>query len=601
MPTITNPSLYLTFLGGDLEIGHAMTQIIEREHIIRRSISFNYQLLAGLKSSSNQVRLLLDRECSSIEDIIATQGDIKAVLKENGTPLFTGYLSTNFNWSIGENGKQALEVTLEDTGTRLLGKAFIAQGKHLFNCSASTAITAICSAAGVNVSTSCPSLFETITKTVDSNTSCKELLDQLVYELGYVYFFDELGELNLFKIDCTSTSGIPVLDKEDLYIVGGRAITLAKKIRQYKSARITFTRLGTANDYLIYRNTTGRGDGHPHCYMKLDAGEHFDGSEVYNLSEWTEAQADTFRNPPLIEACNAESEILIVGSNQIIAISNVRKEFTAQSGSIHCNITGAGGPYLKIIAYNSGALPYYITRMDAYADIIYEKDINIVRTADGVFEGENSDNLLSEELSFVHTQELAQYHANLLGQYYRYCNAQYTFYSKREISLGSIIKLIDNAFSGLTVNVLITATSYTDEGDVIQYQAVGISAFDLNAKTYLQTLNKGKNDTLGETGPKGDDGSSFTLTIESSNGSIFRPGQEDTTLTCRVYLNTTEITNTLDASLFRWRRGSTDPISDEQWNTSSKAIGHKSIEVTPSDCKGRSVFFCEIDLTSYEQ
>ena len=600
MPTIINPSLHLTFLGGDLEIGHSNRPLIGKEHIIRRSISFTYQLLAGLKSSSNQVRLLLDKECSSIEDIIATQGDIKAVLSDGSTPLFTGYLSTNFNWSISEHGKQALEVTLEDTGTRLLGKAFITQGHHLFHCSASTAITAICHSAGVNVSTSCTPIHDIITKTVDSNTSCKELLSQLVYELGYVYYFDELGELALFKVDCATTVGIPVLDKDDLYVVGGKAITLSKKIRQYKSARITFTRLGTASDYLIYRNTTGRGDGHPYCYMKLEPGEYFDGTEMYSLSEWEDSQADGFRVPSLIQACNAESEILIVGSNKIIAVSHVYTECSAQSGSVNCSITTAGGPYIKVNAYNSGSLPYYITRMDGYADIIYEKDTTIVRTADGLFEGENSDNLLTEELSFVHTRETAQYHANLLGQYHRYCNAEYSFYSTQEVTLGSIICINDNVFSGLQVNVLVTSTSFTDESDVIHYQAVGISAFNLNAPTYLETLNKGKNDTLGETGPKGEDGSSFTLTIESTNGSVFRTGHENTTLTCRVFLNTREITHSLDDSLFHWKRMSTDSISDESWNTSHKAIGHKSIDITPSDCKGRSVFSCEIDLTNYE-
>jgi hypothetical protein len=97
---------------------------------------------------------------------------------------------------------------------------------------------------------------------VDGSATCGELLDQLVYELGHVHYFDALGHLRLFKVDCTSTENLPTLDKDDLVVVGGKAITLSKKIRQYKSARVSFTRLGTAGDYLVYRNTTGRGDGH---------------------------------------------------------------------------------------------------------------------------------------------------------------------------------------------------------------------------------------------------------------------------------------------------------------------------------------------------
>lgn len=600
MSIIHSPSLTLTFLGGDLEAGHSLVQTIGEQHIARRSITFHQQLLSGLKSSSNQVDLLLDRDCPAIEDIIATEGDVKAVLKDGTATLFTGYLSTSYSWTVSHAGKQALAVTLEDTGTHLLGKAFIEGGRHLFNCTASEAIASICRRAGIIVSPSCLPLADQVTRSVDGSATCRDLLDQLVYELGCVYFFDQLGQLRLFRIDCSSTEALPVLDKDDLVVVGGKAITLSKKIRQYKSARVSFTRLGTALDYLVYRNTTGRGEGHPYCFLELQAGRHFDGTEFYSPAEWEESQADTFRIPALIEACNAESEILLVGSNRIIAVSNVRTEFTAESGHVTATVTEAGGPYLKVEAHNGGSLSHHITRLDAYADIIYVRDTNIVRTADSIYEGENSDNLLSEELLFVHERTLAQAHANLLGQYHRHAGSQYTFFSAVDLKCGTLVRLIDDAFSGLNVSALVTARTFTDESAVYRYEAVGISAFDLSAPAYLEVLDRGKNDTAGQQGPKGEDGSSFTVSIESSNGSVFRPGQADTTLTCRVFCNTDEITPTLDAARFRWVRLSADPIDDGRWNTSSKAIAHKSVEIKNADCVGRTVFFCEIDLTGYE-
>ena len=600
MPILQNPSLTLYFLANDLKSGHLSTQTMGPEHIIYGSISFRYQLLNGLKPSSNQVTLLLDKECSSIEDIITTEGDITAVLRDGQSLLFTGYLSHNYSWCITEGGKSALEITLEDVGTRLLGKAFLPSGKHLFTCSASEAIAVLCASAGISVAAQSLVIEQPITKTVESNQSCKSILEQMLYELGYVYYFNEAGELSLFQITCTSTENLPILDKEQLYVVGGKAITVGKKIRQYKSARITYTSLGTASGYLIYRNTTGRGDGHPYCYMKLDPGEHFDGLALYSTAEWEALQEDSFREPSLLEACNAESEITIVGSNDIIAVSHITSEFTAQSGSVTCSITASGGPYLTINVHNQGSLPYYITRMDAYADILYCKDINIVRTGDLEYSSDTSENLLQEELEFVHTKELAQMHANLLGQYHRYANAQYSFYSKRNMELGTIIKLLDNVFSGLEVNVLLTAKSYTDSSELIQYTAVGISAFNLTAEVFSQRISKAKNDTVGAPGEKGADGSSFTVTIESSNGSVFRLEAISTTLNCRVYLNTEEITDTLDASRFCWKRSSSNPSSDESWNTSSKAIGHKSVSITPTDCIGRTVFFCEIDFDQYQ-
>lgn len=600
MPQLQNPTLTLSFLSDDLEAGHSALQAVTGSSIIRDSVTFRSQLLNGLKPSSNQVTLRLARSCASIEDIIATEGDVKAVLTDASTTLFTGYLSTNHSWAVTEAGEQALDITIEDTGTRLLGKAFIASGRHLFNCSASSAVQAVCTAAGITVSPSCPTLTDTVTRTVDSSQSCREILEQLLYELGHVYFFDVFGQLCLFKVDCTTTEGIPVVDGRDLCVVGGKAITLGKKIRQYRSARVTYKGLGTASGYLIYRNTTGRGEGHPYCYMELGPGQWFDGTGTYSQQEWEAELADSFTESALMEACNADGEIELVGSNEIIAVSAVTPNFTTIGGSVDCTITEAGGPCIRIEAHNNGGLPCFITRMDAYADIVYVKNTNTVRTAGIAAADGTSDNLLSEELSYVHTRELAQAHANLLGQYHRHCNAQYTFCSRRGIDPGSIIRLVDDVFTGLEVAVLVTARSWADGSDVSQFTAVGISAFDLWAAVHCQTIERGKNDTTGPQGLPGSDGSSFTVTIESTNGSVFRLDGVSTTLSCRVWVNTTEVTDDLDASLFCWKRTSSEPASDPSWDTSSKAIGHKSVDITPQDCAGRTVFSCEIDLSTYQ-
>jgi hypothetical protein len=568
-------------------------QTITEEHIARRSITFHQQLLSGLKSASNQVDLLLERSCPAIEDIIATEGDVKAVLKDGEAILFTGYLSTSYSWTLTDSGTQALAITIEDIGTRLLGKAFIESGRHLFNCNASEAIEAICARADITASPVCISLTSPVVRSVDGSATCRELLDQLVYELGHVYHFDALGQLRLSKVDCATTEGIPILDKDDLVVVGGKAITLGKKIRQYRSARVSFTRLGTASNYLVYRNTTGRGDGHPYCYLKLEGGSHFDGNEIYTGIEWTEAQADSFRTPALIEACNAASEIETVGSSRIIAVSNVRMEFTAESGSVTASITAAGGPYLEVAAHNGGTLDYHITRLDAFADIIHERDVNVVRTAGSSFESESSDNLLSEELSFVHERTLAQAHANLLGQYHRHAGSQYTFFSSVDLPCGTLVRLVDDAFSHLDVAVLVTARTFTDESPVFQYQAVGISAFDLAAPAYHQVLARGRNDTLGPAGPAGED--AYLLQVISEGGTTFRTTEAFTsTMRARVFKGGVEVTDSFTDADFRWSRTSSDAHADEMWNSEHYSVGGKTLAITQDDVAGRTNFFCTL-------
>jgi len=508
----TNPNISLTFLGNDLVSGHSLNQTITRDDIVYPGIQFKLQLLDKLKSSSNQVSLQLFRTCSAIEDIIATDGDIKAVLKDGNTILFTGYISTNFSWSVTDSGQQALNITIEDVGTRLLGKSYLQSGCVLFNCTADAAIRSICSAAGITVSPGCTVISSQVVKVVESDRSCQEILSQMLYELGYVYLFDNQGRLLVFKVDCTTTEGATLIDGDKLYTSGGKAISLSKSIRQYKSARVTYTRIAEASDFLVYRNTTGQDDSHDYCNMELEALSYFDGTEVYTNEEWREETEDEFRVPARIEACNAGSRTDIVGSSKIISVSDAVLTLTSD-GNVSGTVELAGGPYIELLVHNEDSTLRHVTRMDIQANILYEKDTNIVRTLNAVIDSESSDNLLDETLEFVHDGTLAQEHANLLGQYHRYCNSRYTFQSTEDLALGTLVRLKDNVFTGLDAYVLLSAKSVTDRTDIIQYTAIGISVFDLNAEVYKQkamagmsTGVKGKAGEKGEKGDKGDTG-----------------------------------------------------------------------------------------------
>lgn len=102
--------------------------------------------------------------------------------------------------------------------------------------------------------------------------------------------------------------------------------------------------------------------------------------------------------------------------------------------------------------------------------------------------------------------------------------------------------------------------------------------------------------TLSEEVPGKDGEDAISVQIFSSNGNLFRNGQAYTTMSATVWRGDEDITDMIDASSFNWERTSGDPIADESWNTSSKAVGRKIIEITPQDVVGRSVFACHVDL-----
>ena len=95
--TLIEPQLILTFEDEDIVVSG---QEILSKHIVKGSVRFHYQLLDNLVSSSDQVTLQLTRDCPSIADIIKADKDVHAALKNGDITLFTGFLSTNHNWSV---------------------------------------------------------------------------------------------------------------------------------------------------------------------------------------------------------------------------------------------------------------------------------------------------------------------------------------------------------------------------------------------------------------------------------------------------------------------------------------------------------------------
>ncbi|MDR5655369.1 phage tail protein [Ruixingdingia sedimenti] len=90
------------------------------------------------------------------------------------------------------------------------------------------------------------------------------------------------------------------------------------------------------------------------------------------------------------------------------------------------------------------------------------------------------------------------------------------------------------------------------------------------------------------------DGNAFYLTIESTNGTIFRPGQASTTLLkARLFKNGAEVTDETPAGWFRWRRISAVPADDPAWNAAYLS-GFKQVDVNIDAVHSRATFFCDV-------
>ena len=410
------------------------TREISDNYIVKDSIKYEYKLLKDLSPSSNRVTLKLIKECPEVELIIAAKKDVKV----EGD--FVGYLSNNYTWTVTPTGQQALQVTIEDVGTRLLKKSF--SKETLYKGKASDVLNSICQLAGVVRSDSTD-----INKEVCfiAEGTYADALSNLLRECGYTYYFTNEGKLAVKKFNF-SEDATYVVDKTNLFSHSDKAITLTKKVKQYGLVDVSWKGIETLKNVYIYKDETGKDSTHPYCYIEV---KDFYPSENGNY----------------VQATNLND------SREIAFIENIVPE-VSYTGDISYSITQHSPTTLDVRVENKSSSSSHLTKLQCRADATVYSEINNTTAGEADFEKYET------EAVCIHSKEDVEEYANLLSNYYKYCNQTYSFYSTSDMELGNVCNLKDESFSGLDVKVYLIEKKV--HSGYYEYTAVATSNFDIN-------------------------------------------------------------------------------------------------------------------------
>ena len=92
----------------------------------------------------------------------------------------------------------------------------------------------------------------------------------------------------------------------------------------------------------------------------------------------------------------------------------------------------------------------------------------------------------------------------------------------------------------------------------------------------------------------------YKVQITSTGPLIIRDANQDIELKCTVTSWDKDVTNTLDESLFRWKRISNNELEDDVWNNDEAHIGKKSITINSKDIVNNATFTCELEVEEQE-
>lgn len=88
----------------------------------------------------------------------------------------------------------------------------------------------------------------------------------------------------------------------------------------------------------------------------------------------------------------------------------------------------------------------------------------------------------------------------------------------------------------------------------------------------------------------------YRTEIQCSGPMIMNTKSQVSTLSCKVYSWDVDITDTLDASLFNWKRASSNSDQDTLWNNNTNHQKCKTLTITTEDIINNANFYCEVSL-----
>jgi len=303
---------------------------------------------------------------------------------------------------------------------------------------------------GLTVSASCPDISKTVPYFVNvdvvDDKKYRDVINTLMFEAGYVWWFDESGEFMAQAIYPSSISPSTTLDDDKT-----SAITVTKRREKHDGIEVRYPEYETANGAVVYSDTTGGGDGQE---MAVDI-----------------AAGDSYPDKDGDTTVYAEFE---VNGNKVVYSSGQKLVYSPTS--LTKNTFNAFPRRAEVQLDNNTGGTVTLEQFRITADAVYELDIVIIR--DTNYSSVNPKRPLKYQIEYIADATTADDLCWALRQYYEYSDFSYKFTSEDKIEPGDYI-ILENANLGIsnTVQVVRVVDTHPTETPRYSYVCEGVSAY----------------------------------------------------------------------------------------------------------------------------
>jgi hypothetical protein len=421
------------------------------------SITRTVRLHTEMKANVNKLDFRVKYD-ATLFGILLSYDTIEVTVLDDAVPYFQGYLSPNYK-AVIRDGQRYINMTAEDPTLQLLGQIIAdpwAKAGYAVCTPAATAtslVHAICTEAGVTLAAGAPTISTTIPYVValpEDKLTWAKLLEQLLFEYGYVYTFDASGDLVLYPTINPST----VTATGTLTTASGTAnirgeIEIEKSPEKYDDIRINYDLVELKTGITVFKDqdtidiaATGDPDGKDYYPLTSKVGEVFskwnspDGYDIWVVTS------------PVLSAT------LGAGVSLVTALTN----YYRKASFCYRNTSGAASTITGL-------------SMTGNAYVIASK--NTARSSLA-----SAKNLYEYQAKYIYTDAAAETLAELVGQYYKYSDIKYRIRSTTVLTLGQYVNVVDAVYAGLSTKCRVVGITQHEAPTVVyEYALEGVADF----------------------------------------------------------------------------------------------------------------------------
>jgi|GEM_PF-4623602 len=444
-------------------------------YVVRNSVSMTYSLHGsdGLEPNTNSAKFSVIGYKPLLDVLLTTTAPVFCSIMRDAKPFMNGIISPVMKAIPSPARIKATELTVEDFTLSKLKKCIPStinwSGYAICTPAAQTTsiVHAICSAAGVELASSCPAIPTVVPYlciTADDKKTYYDILKTVLFEAGYLFFFNREGKLELYNLAACPTS-FSDISNELLNEIGNTTSNIislenTKKRGSYDEVRLTWYKKEKKTGLTVFEDTTGAKNGYD-CSIDVESGKYYPDKDDASGIVYSTYKNDSWTILDVLDAALKEED---TGLSLVTPFENHGKKclFSYQ---------------------NQSGATQTIHKLKAVGTVWVQSDLNTTTIEI------NSDvrDIYEYTCEYISTRSEADSLATVLKNYYKYNVLSFKIKSFVFFDLGSYVMVKDSVRLGKTGYGRIRQINYATDGSYT-YEIEAITEYS-NTETTANTTD----------------------------------------------------------------------------------------------------------------